>query len=296
MDLMRDRFLTVMDGLLDERPDLALVLADISEDGCRPAMARHPDRVINLGIREQLLISVTGGLALAGMRPVAHTIASFLIERPFEQIKLDLVHQGAGAILVSWGASYSYAWAGRTHQAPADVALLDTLSGWTVHVPGHCDEAERALRAAVAGTDLVYLRLSDQANSRSLEGRPGRFTVLRSGSLGTVIAVGPLADATIEATRGLDVTLLYAATIRPFDAVGLRVAFGPAAVVLVEPYLAGTSVPAASAALADLPHRVLGLGVGKEDLRRYGTPAEHQAAHGLDPASLRARIAGFLAG
>lgn len=297
MDVMRDRFLTVMDGLLDERPDLALVLADISEDGCRPAMARHPDRVINLGIREQLLISVTGGLALAGMRPVAHTFTSFLIERPFEQIKLDLLHQGVAAVLVSWGASYDYAEYGRTHQGPGDVALLDTLAGWTVHVPGHPDEAERALRESVAGTDLVYLRLSDSPNDRALEDHPGRFTVLRRGSLGTVIVVGPLADAVIDAATDLDVTLLYAATVRPFDAGTLRATLGPApAVVLVEPYLAGTSSPAVSHALADLPHRVLGLGVGKEDLRRYGTPAEHQAAHGLDPASLRARIAGFLAG
>ena len=68
---------------------------------------------------------------------------------------------------------------------------------------------------------------------------------------------------------------------------------GPA-VVLVEPYLAGTSVPQVGGALADIPHRVLGLGVGHRELRRYGTPAEHQAAHGLDARSLCAAIGAFL--
>jgi transketolase len=39
---------------------------------------------------------------------------------------------------------------------------------------------------------------------------------------------------------------------------------------------------------------VLGLGVGRDELRKYGTMAEHIAAQRLDPAGLRPRIAGFL--
>jgi transketolase len=109
-----------------------------------------------------------------------------------------------------------------------------------------------------------------------------------------VLAVGPLADPVLDATLGLDVTVLYAATIRPLDAATLRDTLRTPAVVLVEPYLAGTSVPAVSGALRDIPHRLLGLGVGRAELRRYGTPAEHQAAHGLDSRSLRGAITGFL--
>ncbi|AIJ25176.1 transketolase B subunit [Amycolatopsis methanolica 239] len=92
--------------MLDEDPRVAVVLADISAASLEAARRRHPDRVINVGIREQALIGVAGGLALAGMRPVVHTFPSFLVERPYEQVKLDLTHQGAGAVLVSWGGSY----------------------------------------------------------------------------------------------------------------------------------------------------------------------------------------------
>lgn len=301
METMRERFTAVTSDLLAEHPRLAVVLADISADSFRPAATRYPDRVINVGIREQLLISVAGGLSLAGIRPIAHTFASFLVERPFEQIKLDLNHQGAeaGAVLVSSGASYDYSEYGRTHQSPGDVALLDTLPGWTVHVPGHPDEAERQIRAAAGGSGLVYVRLSTEANavpldSSLLDGEPGRLTMLRRGSRGTVLAVGPLADAVVDATLGFDVTVLYAATVRPLDVATLRDSLQAPDVVLVEPYLAGTSVPAVAEALRDLPHRILGLGVGRRELRRYGTPAEHQAAHGLDARSLRAEIASFL--
>jgi transketolase len=291
---MRESFVREATDLLDEDPRLAVVLADITAEAFEPARRRHPHRVINVGIREQLLISVAGGLALAGMRPIAHTFASFLIERPFEQIKLDLNHQGAGAVLVSAGASYDEPGYGRTHQAPGDVALLAALPGWTVHVPGHPDEARRLLRSAAAADGLVYLRLSLESNAAALDTSTDGATVLRSGHRGTVIAVGPVADEVIRATRGMDVTVLYAATVRPFDGAALRATLGAAAVVLVEPYLAGTSVPAVAAALPDIPHRVLGLGVGRDELRRYGTPAEHRSAHGLDAASLRARIEGFL--
>jgi transketolase len=296
METMRQRFAAVTCSLLDADPRLAVVLADIGTPELEPARVRHPDRVINVGIREQLMIGVTGGLALAGMRPIAHTFAPFLVERPFEQIKLDIVHQGVGAVLVSAGASYDYPFYGRTHLAPGDVALLDTLPGWTVHVPGHPDEAETLLRDAVAGTGTVYVRLSLPANAAGFDIQPGQFTVLRTGSGGTVVAVGPLADDVLAATEGMDVTVLYAATIRPFDALTLRATLARPDVVLVEPYLAGTSVPFVAGALSDLPHRVLGLGVGRDELRHYGTPAEHQAAHGLDRTSLRASISDFLSG
>jgi transketolase len=294
VDTMRARFERVTSDLLDTDPRLAVVTADIGASAFEPARQRHPGRVINLGIREQLLIGVTSGLALAGLRPVAHTFAPFLIERPFEQIKLDIVHQGVGAVLVSAGGSYDYPFYGRTHLAPGDVALLDTLPGWGIHVPGHPDEAEALIRAAVAATGPVYVRLSLPANAAPFPVKPGEFAVLRTGTAGTVIAVGPVADAVLAGTAGLDVTVLYAATVRPFDAATLRATLDRPDIVIVEPYLAGTSVRFAAEALSDIPHRVIGLGVGREEVRHYGTPAEHEAAHGLDAASLRARISGFL--
>ncbi|WP_223778140.1 transketolase C-terminal domain-containing protein [Streptomyces sp. 135] len=298
MDTMRDRFAPVVSRLLDEDPRVAVVLAEIGKDAFEEAMRRHPDRVINVGIREQLLVGAGAGLALAGLRPVVHTFASFLVERPFEQIKLDFGHQGLGGVLVSAAASFDWPAGGFTHMSPGDVALLDTLDGWTVHVPGHPDEAETLLRhAAAAGDDKVYVRLSVQSNARALPVDGERFLTVREGRGGVVVAVGPLLDQVLAATEGLDASVLYATTVRPFDEQALRRAAGAAHsadVVVVEPYLAGTSTGAVNDALADLPHRVLGLGVGRRELRRYGQVEEHLAAHGLDARSLRERISGFL--
>ena len=293
---MRTAFAGEASALLDEDPLAAVVLAEISADLFAKAAARHPDRVLNVGIREQLMVSVGGGLALAGMRPILHSYAPFLVERAFEQVKLDLAHQGGHAVLVSIGASYDAARAGRTHQAPEDVALVDSVPGFSVVVPGHPSEVRGLLREAVGGLDSgsAYLRLSTESNREARPLWPG-LQVVRSGRRAVVVAVGPMLDPVLDAVGDLDVTVAYTTTVRPFDAEGLRsLEASSGAVVLVEPYLAGTSAFHASQALASRPHRLLSLGVQRGELRRYGTPADHAALQGLDAAGIRRSVSRFL--
>ncbi|HET7146038.1 MAG TPA: hypothetical protein VFI10_02470 [Gaiellaceae bacterium] len=285
---MRARFYRAAADALDRDERVALVLADIGVS----ELPRHP-RVFNVGIREQLMIGVAAGLAMEGYRPVAHSYTPFLVERPYEQVKLDLGHQDVGAILVSTGASYDAARAGRTHQAPEDVALLAALPGWTIHVPGHPDEVERLFGRALATDDRVYIRLSEERNHAPVHG--DGLVVLREGAGPLVVAVGPALGETLAATADLDLTVAYTATVRPFPGAALRAALGRSSdVALVEPYLAGTSAAEVSAALSDIPHRLLSLGVVDAELRRYGTGAEHRAAHGLDAAGIRASLEAWM--
>jgi transketolase len=294
---MRERFVEVAAASLERDERAVVVLADIGVDRFAETVTEATRaRVVNVGIREQALIGVTAGLALEGMRPVAHSYATFLVERPFEQIKLDLGHQDVGAVLVSIGASYDDADAGRTHHAPGDVALLGTLPGWTIHVPGHPEEAASLIDEAMRGTGRVYIRLSDESNAKALP--TSGLQVVRQGGEGTplVLAVGPTLDAVLEATAALDVTVAYTATVRPFPATDLRTLVRGPEVVLVEPTLAGTSAGELARALADLPTRQLSLGVRNTELRRYGTGAEHRAAHGLDAAGIAASLTAFISG
>lgn len=289
---MRQTFIDTTKEILDADPRTALVVADISAASFRDAQLRHPDRVFNVGIREQLMAGVGGGLALTGMRPYLHSYAPFLIDRAYEQIKLDLGHQDVGAVLVSIGGSYDAAAEGYTHQSPGDVALLDTLEGWTVHVPGHRDEVPALLRDAARHDDRVYVRLSEQENSRA-HPDGGVLRALRHGGP-LVVAVGPMLDPVLEATGDLDVTVAYTNTPRPLDTGGLRSLMRTGELVVVEPYLKGTSAGLVGEALSGLPHRALHLGVGRAEVRRYGSMRDHARAHGLDPAGLRRSISEFL--
>jgi transketolase len=284
---MRSRFYSLAAEALEEDDRVWVVLADIGA----AELPRHP-RVVNVGIREQLMIGVAAGLALAGKRPIVHSYAPFLVERPWEQIKLDLGHNDVGAILVSNGASYDAARAGRTHQAPEDVALLATLPGWRIEVPGHSDELERTFRRAVPGNDRVYIRTTLEENHAPVDG--DGLVVLRDGAP-LVVAVGPTLAPTLDATADLDVGVAYLTTVRPFPRRQLRAALGDGdEVVLVEPYLAGTSAAEVSRALVDRPHRLLSVGIENPELRKYGDPSEHRAAHGLDARGIRAHVESFV--
>ena len=297
MESMRQRFTRVTAEALETHPRLAVVLADIGDDAfaATGARQRHPERVINVGIREQLMISVAAGLAQEGLRPIVHSYAPFLVERPFEQIKLDLGHQDVGALLVSIGASYDASAEGRTHQAPGDVALLSTLPGFTIHVPGHPDEVEELLRREFARDGRAYVRLTGETNA---EARPvEQVTVVREGRHGDplVLAVGPTLDPVLEATADLATTIAYLSTVTPFPAAAVSDLASGGEVAIVEPYLAGTSAAALADALRDEPRRLLALGVPPIELRRYGTPEQHRRAYGLDAAGIRRSLDGFLA-
>ncbi|HZD86959.1 MAG TPA: hypothetical protein VE088_03025 [Gaiellaceae bacterium] len=290
MTSMRERFYALTREALDADERVAVVTAQIGAD----AIGEHP-RHFDVGIREQLMIGVAAGLAMEGYRPITHSYTPFVVERPYEFLKLDLGHNDLGAVVVSTGASYDAARSGRTHQAPEDVALVAALPGWTIHVPGHAGELDELFRSALRGDGRVYVRLSEEANHARVDG--GGFTVIRRGPAGAplVVAVGPTLAPVLEATVGRDFTVAYLATVRPFPHRSLRDALADAAeVVLVEPYLAGTSAAEIAIALRDRPHRLLALGVPNAEFRHYGSGAEHRAAHGLDVPGIARSLEEFL--
>ncbi|MDT7578708.1 MAG: transketolase [Pseudonocardiales bacterium] len=289
---MRAAFVQAAIELLETRDDVVVVLAAISADRFADVPRHVRDRVVDVEIREQAMIGVAGGLALAGMRPIVHTYAPFLVERAFEQIKLDLSHQNVPAVLVSIGASYDEAAYGRTHQAPGDVALLSTLPDWRIEVPSHPTDVRPLLRRAVEDSGRTYLRLSE-TTARSGGPLDGALRVVRRGRRGVVLAVGPMIDRAISAAEGLDLTVLHAVTAYPLDARTLRdevVRSDSPIIFLVEPYLAGTAASQIADALAEIPHRLISHGVRNVDLHRFGTTLDHDRAHGLDLASLRERL------
>ena len=286
---MRRHMVTVLESILQENERLVVVLADISASWFQPQK-----RVINLGIMEQTMISVAAGLALEDFIPVAHSFVPFLVERPFEQLKDDFCYQRLGGNFISTGGSYDYSIEGMTHQGPGDIQILRGLPGMQITVPGTAREFEQLFRQAYANGAPTYYRLSQRVNATEHEIEFGKLTVISRGRMGTVIAVGPMLEPTMQAVEGLDVSVLYCTTVAPFDGETLRQECVNERIMLVEPYYTGGLAADIVSAMQQRPVCIEAIGVPREILHHYGTPEQHDEALGLTPAGIRTRVSKFL--
>ena len=80
--------------------DIYLIVGDIGYNLFDNFIKEFPDRYINIGLCEQTMIGIAAGMALSGLKPYVYTITPFLIERPFEQIKIDIDLNNANVKLI----------------------------------------------------------------------------------------------------------------------------------------------------------------------------------------------------
>ena len=86
---MRKQLADTVGDAIKADDKVVLLFGDVGTYGFRHAAAQFPSRVYNVGILEQSMVSMAAGLSMQGFIPVVHTIAAFLVERSFEQIKDD---------------------------------------------------------------------------------------------------------------------------------------------------------------------------------------------------------------
>ncbi len=109
---MRRKFGKLIDQLAKRDDKIYLLVGDIGYGIFDDFRKNHPKRFLNLGICEQSLIGVAAGMSLEGIKPWVYTITPFLIERPFEQVKLDIDQQKANVKLIGFA---DYPTLGPTH-------------------------------------------------------------------------------------------------------------------------------------------------------------------------------------
>lgn len=215
---MRRQFKNTIIDLAADDNKIVLIFSDVSVYLFNDFKEKYPDRFYNMGICENTLISVGAGLSSQGFIPFIHTIASFVTERSFEQIKLDMCYNQFGGNIVSCGASFDYAWDGATHHCYTDLAILRMLPNIEVIQPGSKKEADILIRSQYNNGKTTYFRLSDNPHDIDVPVEFGKGVLLKdTGSKVTVMTAGPILGNVMKACRDLDVNLVYFHTIKPID-------------------------------------------------------------------------------
>ncbi|NDK30408.1 1-deoxy-D-xylulose-5-phosphate synthase [Nesterenkonia haasae] len=136
-------------AIADERSDIvALTGAMLTPVGLRTLAARHPDRVIDVGIAEQHAVTSAAGLAYGGLHPVVALYATFL-NRAFDQILMDVALHKAGVTFVLDRAGVTGP-DGPSHHGMWDLSLLQIVPGVRIAAPRDSTRLREELREAVA--------------------------------------------------------------------------------------------------------------------------------------------------
>src|SRR6185437_14353504 len=113
--LMRQAFIRTLCELAAEDDRIVLLTGDLGYMAMEPFRDRFPERFINAGVAEQNMIGIATGMAEAGLRPYAYSIATFAVLRPFEFIRNGPVLHNLPVRIVGMGGGFDYGPAGSTH-------------------------------------------------------------------------------------------------------------------------------------------------------------------------------------
>lgn len=304
---VRQEFADTMLEVGLEDPALVVLVGDISHFILQPFAKACPGRYYNVGICEPTIVSMAAGLANVGLYPVVHTIAPFIVERSFEQIKLDFCYQRLGGNLVTVGSAFDYANLGCTHHCYGDFALLKTLPGAQIVYPASCVEFRTLFRQAYRNGALTLFRIPAHQHGQAFAAADLRFgeaiRVAEGGDL-TIVATGPqlrnaLAARDALAQMGWDPEIVYVHTIRPLDAELIRASAAKTGrVLVVEEHMQsgglGDDVLRATRDMAGV--RVASLAIPDAFVTEYGSYDEHCQRLGLTREGIVARVAAEFGG
>ncbi|MAG02084.1 hypothetical protein CMI42_02000 [Candidatus Pacearchaeota archaeon] len=162
---MRKKFGEVMVELARRDKDVYLITGDIGYQVFDDFRRLFPERFINFGIKEQSMISFASGMALQGLKPYVYTITPFLIERPFEQIKIDIDQQNVNVKLVGYA---DYPGQGPTHAELDPRFTLSQLKNLKLYFPRNSDETHKAVMESYESEKPTFISLKKDNNQPSL--------------------------------------------------------------------------------------------------------------------------------
>ena len=156
---MRTTFINQLVEEARQNERIFLLVGDLGFHVVEPFAEAFPDRFLNVGICEQNMAGIAGGLAMNGWIVYCYSIGNFPTLRCIEQIRNDIVYYNSNVRIVSVGAGYAYGSQGVSHQATEDVAMLRSLPNMVVCSPSDPVETKMLVHLSVTHQGPMYIRL-----------------------------------------------------------------------------------------------------------------------------------------
>lgn len=208
-----------------DKPNVVVFSADLTSS-CEADLFRdtYPDRFFSMGLTEQNMLSMAGGMAREGFFPYIHTFAVFIYRRALDQIAMSVAYPNVPVRMIGFLPGIMTP-GGATHQAIEDIAVMRALPNMTVLETGDATDVESVLDVAQAIEGPVYVRMLRGEIPRLFDAsEPMVFNRARVLSRGTDIALITSGICTEEAMRatnvlkekGVSIEHLHVSTLKPF--------------------------------------------------------------------------------
>ncbi len=283
---------------------IGITAAMATGTGLDKLQQKLPHQYIDVGIAEQHAVTLAGGLACEGMRPVVVIYSTFL-QRAYDQIIHDICIQNLPVFFCLDRAGIVGA-DGPTHQGMYDISYLRCIPNMTIMAPKDESELQRMMVTGVNHTTgpiaMRYPRGDGLGVPLAEEGweaiEIGKGEILRQGDdvlligYGTMVNVA-LQSAEILSEHGVEATVINARFVKPLDTeliLPLAKRIGKV-VTLEEGSIMGGFGSAVAEALLDnnilVPVKRLGIG---DQLVEHATPDESKADLGLTSPQIAENI------
>ncbi len=157
---------SAMQAILDAQMAGKNVTVLISDSGstCKiaPFLSKYPEKVVNVGIAEQNLVSIAAGISLTGEVSITANAAPFLLGRANEQVKVDVCYNNTNVKMLGLNAGFAYGPLGATHHCIDDISIMRGMGNVCILAPSDAVEAYAQVRWAIEHEGPVYIRMDNQ--------------------------------------------------------------------------------------------------------------------------------------
>lgn len=201
-----------------------VVPAMIAGSGLLKFKEELPDRIIDVGIAEQMAVTMSGGFAISGI-DVFTPIYSTFIQRAYDQVNHDIARQNL-KVVFGLDRSGLVGADGETHQGVFDIPLLRHIPNMTIGHPRNPKEAFKMLNYAFKQNKGPFVIRYERGNSECDFSSPITndigtldWEVIHEGNKAVFISFGSILNEIIEAYENekLNVKVIDAKYIKPID-------------------------------------------------------------------------------